>query len=363
MKVPLFNTRVDNPETFIKPFQKLLSSGKFILGEHVTTFETNLSKYLDVKYVVGVNSGTDALELALKSLGVKRGDYVLTTGFTYFATIEAIHNVGAIPYLIDIDRQTLQIDFSKIKKSVLEKSRFIIPVHLFGGSVDIPKLKEYSKKYNLLVVEDVAQSFGSSFKGKFLGTIGDVGAFSFYPTKTLGSIGDAGAVVTNSKSVYKNLLKLRNHGHIDRDNFKFAGKNSRLDEIQAIYLNSKLKNINAEINIRKKIAHEYYQNLKIIENLQFFNNNLQTYNYFPIAVNSLKERNLLIKFLTHKNIDTAIYYKKPLTDLNFEWIEKEENYDNIDYIKKRILCLPIHSSLKQSQINYVIKAIKEFYET
>lgn len=362
MEVSLFDTTILNSTKLLNSFEKLLNSGKFILDKNVNDFEKNLSKYLKCKYVVGVNSGTDALELSLKVLGIKKGDYVITSGFTYFATIEAIHNVGGKPYLIDINRDTLQIDLENIDTKVLEKANFIIPVHLFGGSVDIDNLKFLSQKYSLKIVEDVAQSFGSMYKKKYLGTIGNTGALSFYPTKTLGAIGDAGAIVTNNKKIYEDLKKIRNHGHINRENFKFAGSNSRLDEIQAIFLNERLKGIDEEIKLRKNIANFYLESLKDIDDITFYNSSLQTFNYFPISLKRVTDRDKLERFLNKNGIGTGIYYKKPLTDLQFDWILKSKSYKNIDFIKKRIICLPIYPNLEKKQQNYVVKNVREFFK-
>jgi len=362
MKVSLFDTTILDSSKLLNSFEKLLNSGKFILDKNVNDFENNLSKYLKCNYVVGVNSGTDALELSLKALGIQKGDYVITSGFTYFATIEAIHNVGGKPYLVDINRDTLQIDLENIDSKVLEKANFIIPVHLFGGSVDIHKLKHLSKKYSLKIVEDVAQSFGSMYKKEYLGTIGNAGAFSFYPTKTLGAIGDAGAIATNNKKIYEDLIKMRNHGHIDRDNFKFPGNNSRLDEIQAIFLNERLKGIDEEIELRKSIANFYFESLKEIDGITLYNSSLQTFNYFPISLNKVTDRDKLERFLNSNGIDTAIYYKKPLTDLQFDWISKGKSYKNIDFMKRRIICLPLYPNLQKKQQNFVVKIVKEFFK-
>lgn len=364
MKVNLFETSVTDSntiESLTSSFQKLLKNGQFVLGNNLEEFESKFSKFIGSNYVVGVNSGTDALLLSLLASGVKKNDIVITSAFTYFATIEAIHNIGAVPYLTDISPETLQIDFQNINKKVLNSAKAIIPVHLFGGHVDISELNKIKNKYNLLVIEDVAQAFGTKFNGKFAGTFGNCGAFSFYPTKTLGSIGDAGAITTNSYNTYQNLLKLRNHGHIDRDNFKFSGYNSRLDEIQAIFLIHKLNYINEEIQKRQLIANHYISNLDDIENITFIKNN-KTFNYFPILTKNLVERNSLVKYLNSKNIQTAIYYKKPLSDLKFNWITKDINLKNVNNIKKRILCIPIYPSLTIKKQNYVIKSIREFYE-
>jgi len=366
VKVNLFHTKVDNTKdlnSLKKSFEALLESGQFVLGNNVKVFESNLSKYLKAKYAVGVNSGTDALTLSLVAMGIKPGDFVITSSFTYFATIEAIHNIGAKPFLVDICEDTLQINLENIKPEILKKAKAIIPVHLFGGHVDIEKLLKIKKLYNLKIVEDVAQAFGTKVNNSYAGTFGDCGAFSFYPTKTLGSIGDAGAVVTDSKHIFENLMKLRNHGHIDRDNFKFSGYNSRLDEIQAIFLNKKLENIDIEIAKRQTIAGKYQKNLSDIKNISFFNHNNKTFNYFPILCKNKKERKDLINFLNSKNIQTAIYYKKALSDLSFDWIYRDSDLHHVNNIKNRILCLPIYPELNRSKLDYVISNIRNFYES
>lgn len=365
IKVPLFETKVSNKNelsTLSYSFVNLLKSGKYVLGTNLEIFENELKKYLNVKYVVGVNSGTDAIMLSLISLGIKKGDLVITTAFTYFATIEAIKNVGAVPYVVDIKMEDLQIDFDKIDERILNKAKFIIPVHLFGYHVDIEKLLKLKTKFNLTVVEDVAQAFGTKVGKNYLGTFGDTGAFSFYPTKTLGAIGDAGAIVTNSRSVYEDLTKLRNHGHITRDKFKFAGYNSRLDEIQAIYLLTKLKNIEKIISSRKKIAASYIKNFNEISDITCFENENHTFNYFPILVKNSKQRAKLVTFLEKNGIQTAIYYKKPLSDLKFDWIKSSNNLINVNLVKNRILCLPIYENLNEKKQNHVIKSIQQFYD-
>ena len=362
MKIQLFDTSINNSEYVVKDVRDLLDSGKYILGKNVREFEKKLSKFLSSKFVIGVNSGTDALTLSLVGLGIRPGDYVITSCFTYFATVEAVKHAGGIPYIVDVDKNSLQMNFDGIDEAILKKAKFIIPVHLFGGKVDLEKLIKTSKKFNLKIVEDVAQSFGTNFEnGSFTGTIGDAGAFSFYPTKTLGSVGDEGAISTNNKSLYEDLLKLRNHGHIDRDNFAFPGYNSRLDEIQAIYLNRKLETINEDILKRKEIASMYFERLEHIKDLNFYNEHIDTFNYFPISTVNPKNRNGLIEHLNNHGVGTAVYYKKTLADLNFKWIYGASEFKNADYIKKRILCLPIYPKLEQKSVEYVVKKIKEFY--
>lgn len=366
MQIDLFDTKIKDPKLLKKlgvSYSGLLKNGQYVLGENLLNFEVSLSEYLNTKYAVGVNSGTDALQLSLIASGIKEGDIVITSAFTYFATIEAIKNAGGKPYLADIELETLQINLKTIDKNILKKAKFIIPVHLFGGLVDVKHLLHISKEYKLKIIEDVAQSFGTKFKNKFLGNFGECGAFSFYPTKTLGSIGDAGAVTTNKKSIYENLIKLRNHGHIDRDNFKFSGFNSRLDEIQAIYLNERLSNIDNEIKKRQDIGKFYLNKLNDLNKIKFFNNNLKTYNYFPVLVGSRSERDKLRMYLLKNNIQTSIYYKVPLSDLKFNWILKGGGYENVNYVKKRILCLPIYPALNNSKLSYVVRNIKNFYET
>ncbi|MEC7885224.1 MAG: DegT/DnrJ/EryC1/StrS family aminotransferase, partial [Pseudomonadota bacterium] len=237
--------------------RKVLNSGKFILGENVQEIEERISNYLDVNYAVSCNSGTDAIFLALKSINVGNGDEVITTPFTFISTVEAIINIGAKPIFADIDEDSFNIDTRKIEEKISDKTRAIMPVHLFGNPVNIKEIKEIIQNKDIKIIEDCAQSFGAKFDGDNVGTVGDIGCFSFYPTKNLGCYGDGGLITTNSKDIYTKLISLRNHGSFGKYNHDCIGINSRLDEIQAAILKVKMNYINEYNNKRISNAELY----------------------------------------------------------------------------------------------------------
>ena len=221
----------------------IIESGQFVLGQNVRSFEEEVASYHNVKSAVALASGTDALHLALDAVGVKAGNEVITTPFTFIATAEAIAYVGAKPVFVDIRKDTLNIDTSKIEEKITPNTKAIIVVHLFGQSADMDEIMLIAKKHNLKVVEDSAQAFGAKYKGKPVGAIGDCGCFSFYPSKNLGAYGDGGMLITDNEDVAAKTRLLRNHGTTGPYQHSFIGYNSRLDEIQAAILRIKLRHI------------------------------------------------------------------------------------------------------------------------
>ncbi len=219
----------------------VLQSTNFILGPHGKAFEEEVARYHKVKHAVAVASGTDALHLALLAAGIKRGDEVITTPFTFIATAEAISYIGAVPVFVDIRPDTFNMDVAKIEAAITRRTKAIIPVHLYGHSVDMDGLMEIAKKHKIRVVEDCAQSFGAEYKGTKTGTFGDIGCFSFFPSKNLGCYGDGGMVITDDSKLAEHLLSLRNHGSHVRYYHDEIGFNSRLDEIQAAILRIKVQ--------------------------------------------------------------------------------------------------------------------------
>ena len=217
MNIPLANParELKKIKNFQTRFNKKLNQGVYVGGKDVTTFEENIASYIGSKYCVAVNSGTDALLLSLIALGIKKGDKVVVPSFTFFATIEVVMHLGAIPIFVDINTETYTIDVDDFKKKVNQNIKAVIPVHLFGNNANIDEIKKICSTHNIKIIEDVAQAFGSGTENNTkLGSIGDIGAFSFFPSKTLGGIGDGGCIVTNNLSHYKKVLKLRNHGQV-----------------------------------------------------------------------------------------------------------------------------------------------------
>src|SRR5574344_1810042 len=239
---------------------EVLRSGQYILGKHNKAFEEEISSFLGVKHAVTLNSGTDALHLALRALDSGTGDEVITVAFTFVATAEAIGIVGATPVFCEINSDTFDMDASSIEKLITPRTKAIIPVHLYGQPCDMDTIMAIAKKHNLHVIEDCAQAIGATYKGKMVGSFGDFGCLSFYPTKNLGGMGDGGLIMTSDEKLRDRVIALRNHGGAVRYHHDEIGVNSRLDEIQAAILRIKLKHID-EWNAARKANAEYYNEL------------------------------------------------------------------------------------------------------
>ena len=254
-------------EEIQQELKDVFSKTNFIGGNNVNSLEKNIAKYIGVKYAISCNSGTDALHFALRSMNIGKGDEVITTPFTFISTLEAIMYVGAKPVFADIDLETYNISKKEILKKINKKTKAIIPVHLFGNPFDIKGLKQEIGNKNIKIIEDCAQSFGSGINCQRVGSIGDIGCFSFYPTKNLGCYGDGGLITTNSEEICQDIKKLKNHGVSKRYHHDIIGYNSRLDEIQAAILNIKLKYVDQFNLMRVKIANLYDEALLDLKNI------------------------------------------------------------------------------------------------
>ena len=244
--------------------QKVLISGRYTLGKNVIEFEKKFSNYVNCEYGVGVNSGTDALILALQCFDIRPGDEVITTPFTAIPTYAAIRHVGATPIFVDIDPDTFLIDLEKIKASITSKTKAIVPVHIFGNVVDIERLRAIVGR-NIYIIEDACQAHGSSMNKRKSGSFGDIGCFSFYPTKNLGGYGDGGAIITNNHDLYNKIKLMRMYGMRDKDHVEIHGMNSRLDEIQAAILSVKLRYLDKFNHQRNLIAKKYLKERSVKE--------------------------------------------------------------------------------------------------
>lgn len=236
---------------------RVLRSGQFIMGSEVETFEREAEQYLGVRHAIGVNSGTDALVISLRALGIGPGDEVITTPFTFFATAEAISNVGATPVFVDIDERTFNLDSELIEQKITPRTKAILPVHLFGQAVDMAPIVALAERYELKVLEDVAQAFGGEYRGRKLGAIGDTGTFSFFPSKNLGACGDGGLIATNDDGVAETARMLRVHGAKKKYHNEMIGYNSRLDALQAAILRVKLPHLDRWNAERRRVALLY----------------------------------------------------------------------------------------------------------
>lgn len=343
----------------------VLKSGRFILGENVSSLEDEIAGFSKCRYAVGVASGTDALKVALAAIRLQPGDEVITTAFTYIATTEAIIKSRAKPVFVDIDAETYNIDPDKIKKAITKRTKAIIPVHLYGQPADMAPIIKIAKKYKLTVIEDAAQAFGAVYKGKPVGSLGRVGCFSFFPTKNLSAYGDAGMLTTNDKKLYEFMLKLRIHGAVTKYNHIIDGYNSRLDELQAAILKVKMCYIKKWFKARRAAA-KYYDEL-------FRENGLaeviprqmkgveSSYCLYTLRV---KKRDALLSYLRSNKIDAAIYYPIPL---HLQIVYKGLKYKKGDLpltekAAKEVISIPIYPQISKKQQEYVVNRIRLFYK-
>lgn len=344
--------------------ERVLESGRYILGEEVESFENEFSKYVGAGFTVGVGSGTDALELALRSVGIRAGDSVFTVSHSAIATIAAIEHVGARPILVDVEESCFTMSPTALKEAIKiylgESNGAVIPVHLYGHPANMVEINKIAKFYGLKVIEDCAQAHGAKISNKFVGTFGDAAAFSFYPTKNLGAIGDAGAVVTNSKKVADRIRSLRQYGWMESQVSQEPGFNSRLDEIQAAILRVKLISIDAFNRYRKEIARRY---LKLLANTTLLLPSVKegTEHVFHQFVVRSRNRDALRSYLSEAGIGTLIHYplpaheqpaylnRLPIGDLSIT-----------EMISSEILSLPISMGLMPDQQDAVCSAISAF---
>ena len=360
MKVPFidFDYELDSLKpNFESLFIEHIEKGEFIGGESVNVFEENLRNYLNVEHVITVGNGTDALLISLLSLNLQKKE-VIVPSFSFFATSEAIVQAGLIPIFVDIDRTNCNIDVTRIEEKITPNTGAILPVHLFGNSANMNEILKLAKKYDLKIVEDVAQAFGSNYENKKLGTIGDVGCFSFFPTKTLGAYGDAGAIATNNSRFAEQARMYKNHGAKTKYFNEVFGYNSRLDSIQASVLDLKLKNIDNWIEKRIASGKFYDNSFKNQNGLSLLNNKNSTFNYYSVLVSNSK-RDLLKEYLSSKEIAVAIYYPKTLPSLPAHSIE--ESFPVAEKVCNEILSLPLWPGIKEEQLNYVVESIIEFF--
>lgn len=340
---------------------KTLNSGWFILGQEVKKFEKEFAKYCGTKYAIGVGNGLEALQIALMSLNIGPGDEVITAPNSAMATSLAISAVGAKPVFVDINPNSYNIDPVKIEKKITKKTKAILLVHLFGQSAQMDAINKIAKKHNLKVVEDVCQAHGAKYKSKRTGSLGDVGCFSFYPSKNLGAYGDGGMIITSDQKVFQQARKLRDYGQKERNIFLEKGLNSRLDEIQAAILRVKLKHLdkwNKKRRTLAKLYDKYLANCDIIIPRQSKN----CFHIYHLYVIQTKNRDKLQKYLARQGIQAVIHYPKPIylqkayKDLKL----KKGTCPVAEKLSQEILSLPIYPELTENQVKKISQAIKKF---
>lgn len=341
--------------------QRVLRSGQFIMGPEVTAFEAEVAEYLRVRHAIGVNSGTDALVIGLKALGVGPGDEVVTTPFTFFATAEAVSQVGAVPVFVDIDPETYNMDPALIEEKITPRTKAILPVDLFGQAAEMDPILALAEEYGLKILEDVAQAFGGEYRGRKLGTIGDAGAFSFFPSKNLGAYGDGGLLTTNDATVAEAARMLRAHGAKKKYHNEIVGYNSRLDALQAAILRVKLPCIDGWNEGRREIARRYSALLDQVPGIATPHeapNRLHVYHQYTVRIRDGR-RDEVRERLARAGVETMIYY--PVS------VHRLPVYEGIGYRLPRteraegeVLSLPIWPSLSPQVQGVVVDRLLEY---
>ena len=376
MNVPLLDLKAQYArikKDIVPVVNEVMDSQYFILGPKVEEFERNAAAYSKAGWAVGVSSGTDALLVSLMALDIKPGDEVITTAFTFFSTAGTISRLCARPVFVDIDPVTFNIDPRKIERAVTRKTRAIIPVHLFGQCADMDPILEIARKHKLAVIEDAAQSIGAEYKGRRAGAMGELGIFSFFPSKNLGGFGDAGMVVTNDRALAEKVKVLRMHGEHVRYYHRAVGGNFRIDALQAAVLNAKLPHLDGWSAGRRENAAYYdrrFQEMGLTERgvvttpaavyASGGDRNHHIYNQYTLRV---KDRDGLMKHLKDQGVGAAIYYPLPL---HLQECFKDLGYRTGDLpvteqAAAEVLSIPIYPELTARQKDYVIETIKSYY--
>jgi len=340
----------------------IFDSGAFILGPNVMELERRVAEYHDVPYAIGLASGTDALHLALKAAGVGEGDEVITTPFTFFATAEAIVYCGAKPVFADIDPVTLNIDAAKIEPLITSRTKAIVPVHIFGHPADMDEIMEIAGRRGLAVIEDCAQSFGASYKGKRAGAIGVAGCYSFYPSKNFSCYGDGGMIVTGDAAMNERIRRLRNHGSSKTYHHEEVGYNSRLDEIQAAVLNVKLRRIDRYNDNRRAVAARYGERLAGLPLALPVEKDGCRHVYHQYTMRTAR-RNELAAHLHGAGVSAVVYYpvplhlQKALAGLGYA----EGSLPEAERASREVLSIPMYPELPQPDVDFICDAIKAFF--
>lgn len=347
----------------------VIDSTAFINGPEVKHFQEDLQQYLGVKHVIPCANGTDALQIAMMALGLKPGDEVITTDFTFAATVEVIALLNLTPVLVDCDIDNMNISLESIENAITPKTKAIVPVHLFGRAVDMDALMELAKEHNLHVIEDNAQAVGgvySSKEGKKkLGTIGDIGTTSFFPSKNLGCYGDGGAIFTNNDALAHKMKGIVNHGMYERYHHDVVGVNSRLDSLQATILRIKLERLDSYNNARQKAAAYYSKGLGINENIVIpaVNEGVDSHVFHQYVIRITNgKRDSLLGYLQEKQIPCAIYYPIPLHKQKAYLDDRynENDFKSTNQLSKEVIALPMHTELDTEQQDFIINTILNY---
>lgn len=361
MKIPFVDLKRQHEsikEEINSAIRRVVEKGDFILGEEVEQFEEEFASYCGTKYGIGVASGTDALTLAIKALDIGEGDELITVPNTFIATVDAISSNGAKPIFVDINTETYNIDVTKIEEKITNKTKAIVPVHLYGHPADMDEIITIAKEYDLKVVEDACQAHGAEYKGKRVGSLGDVACFSFYPSKNLGAYGDGGIVVTDSEEIAERVGMLRNYGQSKKYYHDFIGYNSRLDEIQAAILRVKLKHLDNWNAKRRQLAKIYNELLADVSNIETPIEKDCVKHVFHLYVVRCKKRDMLEHYLNSKGVSTGIHYPIPVHQQRV-YKHLENRLPVTERYSKEILSLPMFPELSQEEVTDIYYLIKQ----
>ena len=351
--------------------QECIDNSIFIKGNQVSLFQKEIEKYLAAKNVITCGNGTDALQIAMMALNLKAGDEVIVPAFTYVATAEVIGLLGLTPVLVDVNPDTFNIDVNEIEKAITNKTKAIVPVHLFGQCAEIEFIMNIAKHYNLSIIEDNAQAIGADFTFSDgtvakAGTMGDIGTTSFFPSKNLGCYGDGGAISTNNDELASTMRMIANHGQAKQYHHEVIGINSRLDSIQAAILNVKLPHLDNFNVSRQSVAKRYDDAFKSIQSLQIpFReaNSTHVFHQYTLKIKNGR-RDEFKKYLSEHDIPSMIYYPIPLNQQKaYQPISKQiGNLSVSESLCKEVISLPIHTEFQEEQLAYIINHVKTFFE-
>lgn len=366
MNIKFLDLKVQSKEIKKKIFnsiKKNISNSSFIGGKDLTEFQREFSNFLKIKFCIGVANGTDALEIAIKSLDLKKGSEIIVPANTWISTAEAVLNNNLKIKFVDVD-ETHNICIEDLKKKINRNTSAIIIVHLFGNPANIDAILELKRKYKFKVIEDCAQAHGAEYNGKKISTFGDIGTFSFFPSKNLGCYGDGGCIVTNQKELFIKIKKIANHGGLKKNKHEILGRNSRLDNIQAGILRIKLQKLNQWIDLRNEQANLYFKYLINLKKISLIKKLKKTKPSFHLMVIRTNKRNELKKYLKSKGIMTSIHYPLSLPEIP---VFKKQHYGYCRKMKslkfnRQILSLPIGEHLNSKDIKYVCNQIKSFFD-
>ena len=352
-----------------KGIMEVIETTSFIKGPAVQKFQKHLEKYLGVKHVIPCGNGTDALQVAMMALGLKPGDEVITTSFTFIATAEVIALLGLVPVLVDVNENTYNIDPDSVRKAITNKTKAIVPVHLFGQSSPMEDIMAIANEFNLFVIEDNAQAIGADYicndgSKKKTGTIGHLGCTSFFPSKNLGAYGDGGAIFTNDDDLAEQLRAVVNHGMKVRYYHDYVGVNSRLDSMQAAILDVKLKHLDAYCDARRKAADYYDQAFADCEKLKTpvrYQKSTHVFHQYTLVTNGV-DREALKSFLAEKGIPMMVYYPVPL---HMQKAYKSDRYNEGDFpiteaLSEHVISLPMHTELTDEQLKFITSNVLEY---